>query len=147
MTQALFSNGKNEFALGNIQWKATNGSTIRAIFVSYNGYTPDLVNNKWFSDIPSECLKGLENLSTRESGVELTLLNPVNGICDAQDITITGILSNQTLDGILIYKDTGEDSTSPLIAIIDAGAGLPITTNGNDIIIEWNNGTNKIFKL
>lgn len=147
MYQGLFSNGKNEFALGNIKWKATDGSTIRAIFVSYNGYTPDLTNDKWFSDIPAECIKGSGNLSTRESGVLLTLIDPINGVCDAQDLTIEGILANETLNGIIFYKDTGDDSTSPLIAIIDDGAGLPITTNGNDIIIEWNNGANKIFKL
>ena len=28
-----------------------------------------------------------------------------------------------------------------------SGAGLPVTPNGNDISVTWDNGTNKIFKL
>ena len=48
---------------------------------------------------------------------------------------------------MLIYKDTGDNATSPLIALIDSATGLPITPNGGDIIVVWDNGANKIFKL
>ena len=33
----------------------------------------------------------------------------------------------------MIYKDTGSEATSPLIAYIDTATGLPITPNGGDI--------------
>ena len=37
--------------------------------------------------------------------------------------------------------------TSPLIANIDVATGLPITPSGGDIIVQWDTGANKIFKL
>jgi hypothetical protein len=58
-----------------------------------------------------------------------------------------GSQAGTTLSSILLYKDTGSAATSPLIAYIDTATGLPITPNGGDIIVTWDNGTNKIFKL
>ena len=34
-----------------------------------------------------------------------------------------------------------------VIAFIDTATGLPVTPNGGDITITWDNGANKIFKL
>jgi len=34
-----------------------------------------------------------------------------------------------------------------LIAFIDTATNLPVTPNGGDIIVAWDNGANKIFKL
>ena len=50
-------------------------------------------------------------------------------------------------EALLIYKDTGTEATSPLIAYIDTATGLPVTPNGGNITVTWDNGTNKIFKL
>ena len=47
----------------------------------------------------------------------------------------------------MIYRDTGTEATSPLIAYIDTATGLPITPNGGDIIVVWDDGANKIFRL
>jgi len=57
--------------------------------------------------------------------------------------TVTGDQS----ESIDIYKDTGTESTSYLIANINSATGLPVTPNGGDIIVQWDNGSNKIFKL
>jgi hypothetical protein len=38
-------------------------------------------------------------------------------------------------------------SSSPLICIFDTATNLPVTPNGGDITIQFDNGTNKIFKL
>ena len=56
-------------------------------------------------------------------------------------------VTGASIEAIVLYKDTGTDSTSPLIAFIDTATGLPITPNGGDIIVTWDNGANKIFKL
>ena len=53
--------------------------------------------------------------------------------------------NTDTIKAVLV--DTGTDSTSPLIAFIDTATGLPITPNGGDIIVTWDNGPNKLFKL
>jgi len=61
-------------------------------------------------------------------------------------MTFTSV-TGASIEAIVLYKDTGTDSTSPLIAFIDTATGLPITPNGGDIIVTWDNGPNKIFKL
>lgn len=43
-------------------------------------------------------------------------------------------------------KDSGADSTSPLLLLIDTAPGLPITPDGMDIQIQWDNGSNQIAK-
>jgi hypothetical protein len=48
---------------------------------------------------------------------------------------------------IVLYKDTGAPTTSPLIAYIDTATGLPVTPNGGNISIVYDNSTNKIFAL
>jgi hypothetical protein len=68
------------------------------------------------------------------------------GAADANDITFSSV-TGASIEAIVLYKDTGTDSTSPLIAFIDTATGLPITPNGGDIIVTWDNGANKIFKL
>ena len=68
------------------------------------------------------------------------------GVFDAADVTFVAPTSGQTCN-VLMYKDTGSDATSPLIAFWDTGTGLPVTTNGGDVTIAWDNGSNKIFKL
>ena len=69
-------------------------------------------------------------------------------------LSISAILSfllfvsfEASIEAIIIYVDSGTEATSPLIAYIDTATGLPITPNGGDIIVTWDNGTNKIFKV
>jgi hypothetical protein len=48
---------------------------------------------------------------------------------------------------VVLYKDTGDETTSPLIACLDSVTGLPITPTGADVLLHWDNGASKIFKL
>jgi hypothetical protein len=68
------------------------------------------------------------------------------GVFDAADVTLTAV-TGTTVEAVVLYKDTGTASTSPLIAYIDTATGLPVTPNGGDETITWDNGSNKIFKL
>lgn len=69
------------------------------------------------------------------------------GVFDAADVvfpTVTGA----ACVAVVLYKDTGSPATSPLIAYIDtAASGLPVTPNGGNITVAWDNGTNRIFKI
>jgi hypothetical protein len=47
----------------------------------------------------------------------------------------------------VVYRDTGTEATSQLVAYFDVATNLPITPNGGDISITWSNDTNRIFKL
>lgn len=61
--------------------------------------------------------------------------------------SFTAVSGNST-EAILVYIDSGSEvNISPLVVYIDTATGLPITPNGGDIIVTWDNGTNKIFKV
>ena len=69
------------------------------------------------------------------------------GVFDAADITFTAVTSGSTAKAVVIWKDTGLSSSSPLLAYIDTLTGFPLATNGGDIQIIWDSGANKIFAL
>ena len=68
-----------------------------------------------------------------------------DGAADADDVTIPSVSGN-TITRIFLFTDTGVADTSKLIAMIDTATGLPLTPNGGDVIIVWDNGINKIFR-
>lgn len=68
------------------------------------------------------------------------------GVADAADVTFTAV-TGASVEAIVLFKDTGVETSSRLIAYIDTATGLPVTPNGGDITIAWDNGANKIFKL
>jgi hypothetical protein len=136
MANALYDKGRNRFAIGDIHWKASGGDTIKTALVD-NTYTPNLSTDEFWSEISAK------KVGTPQA---LTLLDPVVGVCDANDVTFTAVTGNQ-VNYIVLYKDTGVEGTSPLIACIDTATGLPVTPNGGDIQVQWDNGANKIFKL
>jgi hypothetical protein len=71
-----------------------------------------------------------------------------NGVFDAADVTFTSVTSTATVTRLIIYKEGTNAASSPLIAFLDsATSGLPVTPNGGDITISWDNGASKIFAL
>ena len=148
MANALYDKGRNKFARGEILWKATGGSTIKAFLVDAASYTADLATHEFLSDVPSAARKGNSGGSTRADAPQLTLLDPVAGVCDANDIVFTAVPTGAALEYLLIFRDDGvADASSPLIALLDIATGLPVTPNGADINVAWDAGANKIFKL
>ena len=137
MANALYDSGRNAFARGDILWKASGGSTIKAVLVDAADYTVNLTTHDNLDDIPS---------GARVATGTLALSDPSAGICDASDLTFTSVTGDPS-EAIILYKDTGVESTSTLIAYIDSATGLPVTPNGGNISVAWDNGTNKIFKL
>jgi hypothetical protein len=69
-----------------------------------------------------------------------------DGVFDAADVTFPAV-TGASSEALVIYKDTGSAASSPLIAYIDTATGLPVTPNGGDIIIAWDNGSNRVFSL
>lgn len=111
--------------------------TIKVALVS-STYTPNTASNQYYSSV-----SGVIGTPATLSGKSVT-----DGVFDASDITFTSVTSTATVTQLVLYKDTGTASNSPLIALIDsATSGLPVTPNGGDITVSWDNGANKIFKL
>lgn len=135
MANTLYDSARTRFLEAGINWMT---DTIKVILVNTGAYTPQVAVHQYLSDIPT---------SARIAGpVTLTAKATTGGAADAADCTFPSV-SGSSIQAIIIYVDSGTESTSPLIAIIDTATGLPITPNGGDIIVVWDNGANKIFKV
>lgn len=69
------------------------------------------------------------------------------GAFDAGDVTHTSVAAGSDIAAIVLYVHTGTESTSRLLVYIDAATGLPRPTNGGNVTVEWDNGTNRIFRI
>ncbi|RLL50338.1 hypothetical protein D9K79_00885 [Acinetobacter cumulans] len=135
MANTLYDFARQRFLEAQINWMA---DTIKVILVDTGAYTPQTSVHQYLGDIP---------VSSRIAGpVTLASKSTQGGAADAADCTFPAV-SGASIEAIVIYSDTGSEATSPLIAYIDTATGLPITPNGGDIIVTWDNGTNKIFKV
>lgn len=135
MANALYDKGREGFLNGAISWTNDN---IKVILVDTAEYTVDLANHDFVNDVPTAARVATSaNLSSKTSTA---------GVADAADVTFSSV-TGATCEALIIYQDTGTESTSRLIAYIDTATGLPVTPNGGDIVVQWDNGANRIFKL
>lgn len=135
MANALFDKARQRYLEGAFNWLT---DAIKAVLVDTGTYTPNLTAHEFLADIAA-----VARIAT--SGA-FTGKTTSGGAADANDVTFTSV-AGASVEAIVLYRDTGADATSPLIAFIDTATGLPITPNGGDIIVTWDNGPNKIFKL
>lgn len=135
MANTLYDFARQRFLEAQLNWMT---DTIKIILVDTGAYTPQTAVHQYLADIP---------ISARIAGpVTLTSKTTTGGAADGADVTFTSV-TGSSIESIIIYSDSGTEATSPLIAYIDTATGLPITPNGGDIIVTWDNGTNKIFKV
>jgi len=135
LANQLYTKAKQGLIDGSIDLDTDN---IKAVLVDGADYTPNLATHDNLDDIP---VAGRVATSGNLASKTVT-----DGVFDAADVTISAVSGDQ-FEYIVLYKDTGVESTSRLILLIDTATGLPCTPNGGDITIAWDNGANKIFKL
>ena len=135
MANALYDKGRQAFLEGSIAWLSAN---IKLALMDNADYTVNLATHDFFDDVTSAGRVAISgNFASKTS---------TDGVADAADVTLSAV-TGDSIESIVIYKDTGTESTSPLIAYIDTATNLPVTPNGGDITVQWDNGANKIFKL
>ena len=134
MANVLFDTGRFGFLTGLIDWDT---DVIKAVLVDHAVITPLPGTHVFLSDI-----------STGVVATSPALTSPTGtaGVADAADITFTAV-SGASCESLVLYKDTGVAATSRLIAFIDTATGLPVTPNGSNITVQWDNASNRIFKL
>lgn len=131
----MYDLGRQAFLDADIDWSADN---IKCVLVDTGAYTVNLATHQFLSDVPVGArIATSGNLSGKSSTA---------GVADADDVTFSAVTGAQS-EALILYKDTGSASTSPLIAYIDTATGLPVTPSGGDIVVVWSSGSNKIFKL
>ena len=129
MASAIYPKFKQKIMEGSINIPS---DTIKIALVDTGAYTYSSAH-EFFSSV------------TGVVGTPVTLSNKsvVNGIFDADDATFSAVSGN-SVEAVVIYKDTGSAATSPLIIFID---GISVTPNGGSITIQFGSGANKIFAL
>jgi hypothetical protein len=134
MANALYDAGRNAFLTGGINWTS---DTIKAVLVDAADYTINLATHTSLADIPSIARVATATLASKTASA---------GVADAADTVFSAVTGDQS-ELVILYKDTGTEATSTLIAAIDTATGLPVTPSGGNITVTWDNGANKIFKL
>lgn len=115
-----------------------DSDNIKVVGVHHATDTPVPATDQFLSDIGA----GARVFTT----ANLASKTVTGGVFDAADITVTGV-SGATVESVNVYKDTGTDTTSPLVAYFDTGTGFPFTPNGGDVTIQWDAGASRIFAL
>ena len=134
MANVFYAKGKEKILSGSINWVT---DTIKVMLVK-NTYPQNLATDEFVADISAYRLNTDQTLGAK---------TVAGGIFDAGDATYTAVTAGDTSEGVVIYKDTGNPATSPLLLYIDTITGFPLATNGGDITIAWDNGAYKIFSL
>ena len=135
MSNQLYPKFKESLLGGDI---SLDTDAIKAVLIDSASYTPNFTTDQYLSSIPVGA-----RIST---SANLTAKTITDGIFDAGNVTFSSVTGNQS-EVVVLYKDTGVEGTSNLIYYCDTATGLPVTPNGTDIIVQWDDGTNKIFKL
>lgn len=134
MANVLYDPGRDAFLNGDIDY--TN-DTIKVYLIDTDDYTFSAAH-QYLSQVTA---------GSRVANATLAGKSTSAGVADANDTVLSSVSGDQC-EALILVKDTGNESTSPLIGYIDtASAGLPVTPNGGDITITWDSGANKIFKL
>ncbi len=130
MSSALYPKFKELLLGGDIDLVT---DTIKCILVDTADYTYSSAHD-FYDDITAAA----------RVGTAQTLANKTitGGVFDADDAVFTSVTGDAT-EAVVIYKDTGTESTSPLIAYIEGS----ITPNGGNITAQWDSGASKIFAL
>lgn len=130
MASAVYPKAKELFLSGSIN---LTSDTIKCILVDTADYTYSSAHD-YYDDIT---LAG--RVGTAQTLASKTV---TGGVFDAADVTFTSVTGDAT-EAVVIFKDTGSESTSPVIAYIEGS----VTPNGGNIVVQWDNGSNKIFAL
>lgn len=143
MANALFDRGREGFLAGDIDWDAND---IKVALIDATDYDPVVATDEDLADVNGT--NGGSASAVEETSGNLASKTTTDGVADAADLSPAfSSASGDVSEELLIYQDTGVDTTSLLIASIDTATGLPVTPNGGDIDITWDSGANKIFKL
>jgi hypothetical protein len=142
VASALFDPGREGFLDGSIDYDT---ASIKVALV--RGYT-FTASHKFVSDVT-----GAGGTLVATSGA-LGSKTVTNGVADAADVTFIAVTAGAAIPALIVFQSSantgGADvatTAQRLIAYIDTATGLPVTPNGQNITISWDNGSNRIYKL
>lgn len=134
MTAFVYPHGRDEFAKGNIDWE---GDSFLVLLLE--GYTLDTA------------AENRDDLTGVVASASLSGMAVVgNGVCDADDVAVSGLAAGETAEVVVICKDTGAAATDTLIYGADVhtdGTQIDRPGDGNPVNVVWSNGAGRIFQI
>jgi hypothetical protein len=134
MANALYDAGRDGFLGGDNDWDSDH----RLILHDDADDTVNLATDDFLNDVAA----GARVATSGAIG------SPTHaaGVADGADVTFTAVTGDPA-EKVLGYQHTGTESSSDLVFALDTATGLPVTPNGGNITVAFDNGANKIFKL
>ena len=103
-----------------------------------SAYTP-AKTDQFISDIPSGAIVAR---SGSISGKSIT-----GGVLNCSNFTVSLVPIGHVIKYVVFAKNTGTDSTSPVLLVDDTGNNLPTTTDGGDLQFQVPTTPNKLGAL
>lgn len=138
MANALFDAGKQALLTGGINW-VSDDIRVLLVNITAGNYVVDLANHSSLVNVGAG--------SRVSNAITIPNRTATAGTADGDDLMLTGVTSGVATSALIIYKHTGTESTSTLIAYIDSAVGLTTATDGSDVQVTWDSGANKIFTI
>jgi len=134
MANGLFNSYRNQ-VLGTGTFTDLDAVTLKAMFIDNADDTAVLATDDFIDDILSAgrvpAIGSCPTLGSKTLGVVAV------GVFDAADTVFTA-LSGDASEQLIVFEDSGTESTSDLLAMWDTATGLPLTPNGGDVTVQWN---------
>jgi len=131
MADALYDNYKNVLLGGGVHGAVDlDADTLKVVLVDEGVDVPNLTTDQDFADRAAGSRIAISGALAGK-----TVGTVAAGVFDHDDVTFSAV-SGASVESYDYYKDTGSESTSPLLCNIDAATGLPVTPNGGDITIQ-----------
>lgn len=122
MASALYPSFKQLLLGGDIDLATDD---IRAVIVDTADYTYSAAHD-FLDDVPAGARVAVSSA--------LASKTITSGVFDAADVTFSAV-TGDSVEAIVLYKHTGVDATSSLIAYVDGFSA--VTPNGGDITVAW----------
>lgn len=135
MANALFVSFRNGVLGSHATAVDLDADTISICFVDHADDTPVAATDDFLDDIAAAAR--VPALASAPSLASKTIGTVAAGTFDAADTTFTA-LTGDASESLIMWKDTGTDTTCNLIAFWDTATGLPLTPNGGDVVVAWN---------
>ncbi len=137
MARALYPKGKESLLDGSIVPSVDDIRIALCRSFAYNAA------HEFLSDLTGAGVT-LVARSAALSGKSVT-----NGIFDAADLAPAwaAVAAGASCNAIVGYEYNAADSAAQLLWYADDYTNLPVTPNGGDINVTWDNGANKILAL
>lgn len=135
MANQLYEKGRSAFLRGEIDWES---DTIKVA----------LLDGTYTRDASDEFASDLTGVLATATLAGCTVLD--DGIADADDAVVSGVLLGDTVERVVFYKDTGSAGTSPLIYYADENDDTtPISRDGDGgaITLVFSNSATRCFRI